>query len=115
LTIPLKVVDPAKLLNDPLTQHIMDRTENFGHFFERVKACRVAVDPPARDVRQGRFRVRITLSVPSSKIAVDRQTGTTLLMAIREAFDAAEQRLQDYVRVSRDAAERGSRRSKRQR
>lgn len=111
----MKVIDPSHLLTDHLIEHIRDRTEKFGHFFERVKACRVTVDPPARDVAQGRFRVRITLTVPNSKIAVDRQTGADLLMAIRESFDAADQRLQDYVRLSKDAATRGSRRSKRRR
>ena len=115
MTIPLKVIDPAHLLTDQLAEHIQDRTEKFGDFFERVKACRVTVDPPARDVAQGRFRVRIVLTVPNSKIAVDRQTGADLPMAIRESFDAAEQRLQDHARISRDAVAGGSRRSKRPR
>jgi ribosome-associated translation inhibitor RaiA len=109
----LKVIDHAHLLNDSLAEHIKDRTEKLGHFFEGVQECRVTVDPPGPDVGKGRFRVRITLSVPNSRIAVNRQTGADLPMAIRESFDAADQRLEDYVRISKDAAARGSRRSKR--
>ena len=109
----LKVVDPSHLLTERLAEHIKERTEKFGHFYEGVRECRVNVDPPGPEVEKGRFRVRITLSVPNSQIAINRQTGADLPMAIRESFDAADQRLEDYVRISKDAASRGSRRSKR--
>jgi hypothetical protein len=52
---------------------------------------------------KGRIRIRICLSVPGKEIAVNRQTGADLAMAIRESFDAADQRLEDYVRRGRDA------------
>lgn len=109
----LKVVDHSRLLDPRLTEHIKERTEKFGHFFEGVRECRVTVEPPGPDAGKGRFRVRISLSVPNSQIAINRQTGADLPMAIRESFDAADQRLEDYVRLSKDAASRGSRRSKR--
>lgn len=114
MPIRLKLVDRGHLLSERLAEHIRDRTEKFGHFFEGVKECRVTVDPPGPEKEKGRFRVRITLSVPNSQIAINRQTGADLPMAIRESFDAADQRLEDYVRISKDAATRGSRRSKRQ-
>lgn len=115
MAIRLKVVDHAHQLNESLAEHIKDRTEKFGHFFEGIKECRVTVDLPGPDVGKDRFRVRITLSVPDSQIAVNRQTGADLPMAIRESFDAADQRLEDYVRIRKDAAAKGSRRSKRRR
>ena len=115
MPIPLKLVDPSHLLNPQLAEHIKDRTDKFAHFFEGVRECRVTVDPPGPEVPKGRFRVRITISVPNSQIAINRQTGADLPMAIRESFDAADQRLEDYVRISKDAASRGSRRSKRKR
>jgi ribosome-associated translation inhibitor RaiA len=112
MPIPLKVIDHSRLLSTQLAEHIQERTEKFGHFFGGVKDCRVNVDPPGPDPGKGRFRVRITLSVPNSRIAIDRQTGADLPMAIRESFDAADQRLEDYVRISKDAASRGSRRER---
>jgi len=115
MPIRLKIVDHARLLNERLAEHITERTEKFGHFFEGVKECRVTVDPPGPEVEKGRFRVRISISVPNSQIAINRQTGADLPMAIRESFDAADQRLEDYVRITKDAASRGSRRSKRKR
>jgi len=115
MPIRLKVVDHAHLLSDHLAEHIKDRTDKFAHFFEGVKECRVTVDPPGPEVEKGRFRVRIMINVPNTQIAVNRQTGADLPIAIRESFDAADQRLEDYVRLSKDAASRGSRRSKRKR
>ncbi|HLY76213.1 MAG TPA: HPF/RaiA family ribosome-associated protein [Planctomycetota bacterium] len=115
MPIRLKVVDHARLLNARMAEHIKERTEKFVQYFEGVKECRVTVDPPGPEVDKGRFRVRITLSVPNSQIAVNRQTGADLPTAIRESFDAADQRLEDYVRITKDAASRGSRRSKRKR
>ncbi|HZE96617.1 MAG TPA: HPF/RaiA family ribosome-associated protein [Planctomycetota bacterium] len=113
MPIRLKLVDHSRLLTDHLAEHIKDRTEKFGHFFDGVKECRVTVDAPGPQADKGRFRVRISLSVPDSQIAINRQTGADLPMAIRESFDAADERLADYVRISKDAASRGSRRSKR--
>jgi ribosome-associated translation inhibitor RaiA len=115
MPIPLKLIDHSRILTTQLAEHIQERTEKFGHFFEGVKECRVNVEAPGPDAGKGRFRVRITLSVPNSQIAINRQTGADLPMAIRESFDAADQRLEDYVRISKDAASRGSRRSKRKR
>jgi hypothetical protein len=62
---------------------------------------------------RGRVRVRITLTVPGSKIAINRQTGADLPMAIRESFDAADQRLEDYVRLSKQSVKTSQRRPKR--
>jgi hypothetical protein len=48
--------------------------------------------------RRGRVRVRVYLSVPGSEIA------------IREAFDAADPRLEDYVRLRRRSSTSAKRR-----
>ena len=113
MTIPLKVVDHGRLLSEGLAEHIRERTEKLGHFFERVKQCRVTVDGPGQHPLQGRVRVRITISLPDSQIAINRQTGADLPMAIRESFDAADQRLEDYVRLTRQAHKTAKRRSQR--
>jgi ribosome-associated translation inhibitor RaiA len=113
MSIPLKVVDHGRLLTEGLADHIRERTEKLGHFFGRVKQCRVTVDGPGQHPLQGRVRVRITLSLPDAQIAINRQTGANLPMAIRESFDAADQRLEDYVRLSRLSVKGAKRRPKR--
>ncbi len=113
MSIPLKLMDRGKLLTEGLAEHIRERTDKLGHFFERVQHCRVTVDGPGQHPLRGRFRIRIYLSVPDSEIAINRQTGADLSMAIRESFDAADQRLEDYVRLNRQATTTAKRRSKR--
>ncbi|HVR87375.1 MAG TPA: HPF/RaiA family ribosome-associated protein [Planctomycetota bacterium] len=112
MPIPLKLEDRGKLLSDGLAGHIQERVQKLGHFFGQIQGCRVTVDGPGQHPLKGRIRIRIQLSVPGREIAVNRQTGADLAMAIRESFDAADQRLEDYVRRCRDATrERASRRA----
>jgi len=104
MTIPLKLIDQGELLSPGLVGHIRERTQKLGHFFGGIQECRVTVDGPGQHARRGRIRVRVYLTVPGSEIAINRQTGEDLPMAIREAFDAADQRLEDYVRLRRSSS-----------
>ena len=114
MPIPLKIVDRGSLMTEGLAEHIRERTDKLGHFFGRVKRCRVMVDGPGQHPLPGRVRVRIQIVVPGSEIAIDRRTGADLPSAIRVSFDAADQRLEDYVRLGRKAVESAKRRQKRQ-
>jgi hypothetical protein len=112
MPIPLKLEDRGKLLSAGLAGRIGERVQKLGHFFGQIRGCRVTVDGPGQHPLKGRIRIRICLSVPGKEIAVNRQTGADLAMAIRESFDAADQRLEDYVRRGRDATrERANRRA----
>ena len=110
MTIRLHLMDPDRLLSPGLADHIDERAQKLGHFFAGVQECRVRVDGPGRHPLRGRIRVRVVVGVPGSEIAINRQTGEDLPMAIRESFDAADQRLEDYVRRHH----RNSKRAKRQ-
>ena len=113
MTVPFKLADHGKLLTEGLAEHIRERADKLGHFYNGVRECRVTVDGPGQHPLRGRVRVRITLSLPDSEIAINRQTGADLPMAIRESFDAADQRLEDYVRLSRLSVKGAKRRPKR--
>ncbi len=109
MAIPLKLVDRGGLLTGRLAEHIRERTEKLSHFYDRVKECRVTVDGPGQHDLRGRIRVRIYLSLPGSEIAVNRQAAEDLPIAIRESFDAADRRLEEYVRGKRTAKRRPKR------
>jgi len=113
MPIPLRLWDRGKLLPATLTAHIHERTQKLSHFFERVKECRVVIDGPGQHQLRDRVRVRIHLTVPGSEIAVTRQGGADLSIAIRAAFDAADRRLEDYVRLARESVKGAKRRSAR--
>jgi ribosome-associated translation inhibitor RaiA len=113
MPIPLKLVDHGRLLSEGLAEHIRERTDKLGHFFGGIRQCRVTVDGPGQHPLKGRVRVRIALSVPGSQIAINRQSGADLPTAIRESFDAADQRLEDHIRLSRLSVKTAKRRLKR--
>jgi hypothetical protein len=113
MPIPLKITDPGRLLSGGLAEHIRERTDKLGHFFDRVKGCRVRVDGPGQHPLQGRVRVRLYVTVPGAEIAINRQSGADLPTAIRESFDAADQRLEDYVRLRRKSSRTAKRPPKR--
>ncbi len=113
MAVRLKLLDRGHLLTEGLAVHIQERADKLGHFFGKIRECRVTVDGPGQHPLKGRIRVRIQLSVPGSEIAINRQTGADLPMAIRESFDAADQRLEDYARLGRQASKTAKRRPKR--
>lgn len=113
MPFPLKPADHGRLPTDRLAEHIRERVQKLGHFYENVRGCRVSVDGPGQHPLQGRIRVRISGSAPGSQIAINRQSGEDLPMAIRESFDAADQRLEDDVRLDRQSAKGAKRRPRR--
>jgi len=65
-------------------------------------SCRVVLELDARHKRHGKqFVVRIDLKVPGGEIAVTHEHDEELEIALRDAFDAARRRLEDYARVQR--------------
>ena len=113
MTIPLKVVDRAGLLTGKLAEHVRERTQKLAHFYGRVKQCRVTIDGPGQHALRGRVRVRIYLSLPNSEIAINRQAAEDLPIALRESFDAADRRLEDFVRSQKQSLKNARRRPKR--
>jgi cold shock CspA family protein len=94
-------------------------------YYDRVMSCRVIVEVPHRHHHEGnQYHIRIDLTVPGGEVVVkkdaslhateqqiDREKPTKceeihtshklVNVAIREAFEAARRRLQDYARRQR--------------
>jgi cold shock CspA family protein/ribosome-associated translation inhibitor RaiA len=88
---------------------IRRRTAVLARHFDRILACRVSVETSTRRQRKGRiYRVRIRLTIPGRQIVVQRdprehQAHEDILVAVRDAFHAANRRLEDHVRIMRGA------------
>lgn len=101
MIIPLKIAVRNMTLTDSLAEELRERTDKLGHFYPRIQRCRVSIEGPGGHHRQGRFTVRITLSVPRTQLVVSRQGDDDVNVAIREAFEAAIRRLEDRIRIVR--------------
>ena len=98
LQVTLRDVSPSEAVEG----YIRERAAKLEVFYDRIMSCRVVVEAPVRHHRKGGpFKVRIDLTVPGDELVVNRQTDEDIYVAIREAFDAARRRLEDYVRRQR--------------
>lgn len=85
-----------------LETHIRDKVAKLEEFFKHITSCRVVVEVPHKHHQQGKqFNVRIDIGVPGSEIVVNRDHAEDVYVALRDAFDAAKRRLEDYARKMR--------------
>jgi cold shock CspA family protein len=107
MKLPLQVTfhhtDPLPAVEEV----IRDRAARLDRYCDRIMSCRVVIDMPHRHHRTGNlYQVRLDITVPDDEIAVTREApeheaAKGLSVAIRDAFDAAERLIEDYVRRRR--------------
>jgi len=111
--------------------HIREKAGKLDAFYDRIMSCHVTVEAPHRRHRKGkRYRVRIDITAPGGELVINRAprrihepdleqskaplheqlenhepskqaAHEDIYVAIRDAFDAARRKLQDYARRQR--------------
>ena len=89
--------------SDAVEAKILDRVGQLSKFSSDIQKCEVWVESPHGHHQKGRlYEVRIRLSVPGEEIGVDLQPKEEdVYVSIREAFDVARRKLEDYERRRR--------------
>ena len=78
--------------------------EKLERYHDRITSCRVVVGEPHHHHHKGNFySIRIHLGVPGGEVDVSSESSQSaahadVRVALRDAFDAARRRLQDFVR-----------------
>ncbi len=86
---------------------IRERVEALEQYFGRIIGCRVVVEESTRRQHQGKlYHLRVDLTVPGREIVIKRDppehhAHEDILVAVRDAFDAARRQLEDYARTAR--------------
>jgi cold shock CspA family protein/ribosome-associated translation inhibitor RaiA len=125
MKLPVQITYRNLPPSEALESLIRERAAQLDTYYDAIMRCHVLVGIPHRHHRDGkRFQVRIDLTVPGSEIVVTHEpsqhpalqdiesgevTKATELesvhryahVAVREAFDVARRRLQDYARRQR--------------
>jgi cold shock CspA family protein len=125
MIVPVQVTFRNLSHSDAIEAFIRDKAEGLDRYYDHIMGCRVIVEVPHRHHREGpHCHVRIDLTVPGGEIVVKREptlharqldteveectkcmevarSHKHLKVAIREAFDAARRKLQDYARRQR--------------
>ncbi len=107
MQIPLEItfhrMDPSQAVE----ARIREKVAGLERFYDRITGCRVVVDSPHGHHRKGKlYQVRIYLTVPGAELAVSRphheaHAHEDIFVVIRDSFDAARRRLEDFARRQR--------------
>lgn len=102
MQIPLKITMRNIAQSDALETRIRSNVETLDQFHPNVTGCTVAIEEQRRHHHRGRwFNVRVAVRVPEHEIVVNRHHDEDPYVALRDAFDAAVRRLQDFARLQR--------------
>lgn len=103
LQISFKNMEPSAAVE----ARIRDKAKLFDRFYDRILACRVTVEAPHRHHHKGKiYRIRIDLTLPGGELNIDRSPDEhhaheDIYVSIRDSFNAAIRRLEDYARRQR--------------
>ena len=107
MDIPLQVSLHGIAHSDALDNAIRQRAAKLERYYDRIVSCRVVLELAARHQRKGKqYTVRIDLKVPGDELAITREHDEDPRVALRDAFDAARRRLEDYARRQRGDVKR---------
>ena len=107
MQIPLQVSFHGIAHSEALYGAIRNRAAQLERFYDHIVSCRVVLELAGRQQRKGKqYRARIDLKVPGGEIAVTHEHDEDLQVALRDAFDAARRRLEDYARTQRGDVKR---------
>ena len=102
MQIPLQITIRDMPTSAVLEDHIREKAAKLEHFYPALVGCRVVVELPHKHKQHGKlFNVRIDLTVPGSEIVINRDQSEDVYVALRDAFDAANRKLEDYGRRQR--------------
>jgi cold shock CspA family protein/ribosome-associated translation inhibitor RaiA len=128
MEIPLKIAFRNMAPSKAVAASIREKSAKLESFYDRIMSCRVMVEAPHRHHHKGKaYQVRIDITVPGGELVINRApkrleaaklpaskqvekdlserhepskhaAHEDIYVAIRDAFNAAGRRLQDYAR-----------------
>ena len=105
MDLPLQITWRGVAHSAGLDAAIREQAAKLQQFHERIARCKVVVELAARHKTQGNpYAVRVELKLPGGDITASGEHADDVRVALRNAFDAARRRLQDFAREQRDAA-----------
>lgn len=102
MEIPLQITARDIELTDAIKTEITEKAEKLNTYYDRIMRCRVVVECPKKHPHKGKlYNVHIYMTVPGGELAVKRAPNEDLYVSIRDAFNAARRKLEDFSREQR--------------
>jgi ribosomal subunit interface protein len=94
----VKVTIRDTLKSQFLEDHIIKKAFKLSQYCQQISKCRVFVDMPQKHKHQGKlFRVSVELNVRGKELVVNRKLNEDVYVAVAQAFDAMERKLENYT------------------
>jgi ribosomal subunit interface protein len=102
MKIPLQITTRNLDLAEVFKEDIREKAEKLDKFYDQIMRCKVVVEVPHRHSHEGiLYKVHIHMTVPGVELVIERELAEDLEVAIRDAFDAARRKLEDFARRQR--------------
>ena len=103
MRLPLQISFRNMSRSEALERTIAEHAEKLARFSDRITGCRVLVETRHRQHQGNLYHVRIELALPGREIVVGQEPALhrayeDVYVAMRDAFNAAARRLEDYAR-----------------
>jgi ribosomal subunit interface protein len=104
MKLPLQITFRHMEKSEALEDDIRDKAHKLDQYCDQIMSCRVTVDTPHHHHHQGSlYRISIDLTVPGGEIVASREADEhhaheDPYVATRDAFNAVQRQLEDYVR-----------------
>jgi len=102
MIIPLQITGHGIELSDDVRAEITEKANKLDRFYDRIMRCKVVVEEPKRHPHEGKlYSVHIIITVPGREIVTKREVNEDLVVAIRDSFQVAQRKLDDFSREQR--------------
>jgi ribosomal subunit interface protein len=102
MQLPLQVTFRDIPHSDAIEAAIREKAEKLDRFYDRIMSVRAVVGTIQRHHHKGKtYNVRLDITVPGGEIVINRDKAEDVYVAMRDAFDAARRKLEDFARKQR--------------
>lgn len=105
--IPLQITFRGMDPTEAIEANIREKAEKLDRFSDHIMSCRVVIEAPHRHQHKGKlYNVRVDIGIVGGELAVTHErpldhAHEDIYVAIRDAFDAAVRRVEDFARRQR--------------
>jgi cold shock CspA family protein/ribosome-associated translation inhibitor RaiA len=102
MIIPLQITARDGELSDTMREEITQRVAKLDTVYDRIMRCKVVVEEPKRHPHEGKmYSVTVVMTVPGAELVTKRELNKDLFVAMRDSFQAARRRLEEFAREQR--------------
>jgi cold shock CspA family protein/ribosome-associated translation inhibitor RaiA len=107
MQLPIQITFRRMERSPAIEEAIRKKAASLDQYAKHIMSCRIVVQPASQHRLHGnQFEVRIDITLPGGEVEATREPSERkeykeIAVAIRDAFDTAARRLEEYVRVQR--------------